>query len=257
MLMLRAGSAATVIMNTEITEIFDDTDFAYYIVSQLESLPFHDTEISLSDVESFLQSRAVANEISVVAGRYTRAFTRGDMDYYLTTDDIFEIAQNMDEQLYDLFNHNLTEDDYRLFAQRIDDIMDFGGLTVGDIVYDIGNDFGIGSTMLYLVVSPFLLVITGIICAVILVLMYMRSRGKGVNAFLSACIPISLSGFVYLVAGVVLGYFPHLLGDRLYRFARFADGVAVLVIRYGLGLIGIGLLTGAVMYVLARRVVSC
>ena len=246
---LRVESTAYIIRQLNITGMIEDTDISYYILSQLDGLPFHDSEILLSDVEDFIKSDAVTDEIIGVLNGYARAFSRGDLDYYLTTDDIYDILQNLEPELYVLFNHHMTDADNEHFARTIDDILGFRGLTVGGIIYDSGID----STIPFLLVSNSLLWGVALLCFITLLAILFHHKRRAAAAFLFAGIPIILSGLVYLAAGVIFGYYPQLLGYTLYSLARLAVGLAYPVIRYGVAFAIFGVVY-IVMYFLLRKI---
>jgi len=236
--MIRTGNVARVVRDTNIANIIEDTEISYYMLYQLNGLPFNDSELDLHDVEVFLRSDAVSNEIGNVAGGYARALTRGDLNYYLTTEEIVEIVQNLEPEVNDLFDHQMTEADNVRFARIIDDIMGFNGLTVEAIL----DDVGIGNAIPFLVISPYLLLLTGLLCFAIMFAFYCLNKKRIANVYLLSGIPIILTGLIYLTAGLVLRYFPEMLPDSLYRFTRFTGGVVSLVITYGIVVSVVGLL---------------
>ena len=237
LLMLRAGNAARIVRNTDIADILENTEIAYYMLNSLNGLPFNEKELSLSDVEKFIKTDAVSNEISGVVRNYTRALTRGDLDYYLSFDEILDIVRKLGPEVNDLFDHEMTEADNVHFAGVINDIMGFDGLSVGGII----EDLGIGTTISFLLFSPYLLIASGIICFAVMFALYCLHKERIANAFLSAGIAILASGIVYLLAGIILGYFPGLLPDPLYRYARFTGGFVSLVMIHAAVVSAVGL----------------
>jgi len=246
---VRAENTARLIKNIDITGYLANTDIAYYIVHQINALPFNDAEISFTDVENFIMNEAVIEEIGDVVVGYARALARGDMDHHLTPDDIINIAQNLDDEIYELFDHRMTEAEYELLARTLDDVIDFRGLSVGGIIEDV-EDFGVDTTFPRLILSSYLLWGAGILCAVTLFIIFMHHRRKISNAFLGAGITIILSGLVFIVAGVIVGSYPEMLSEALYRFTRFTDGLVFLVTRYGMITAAVGVLSVAVSLVL-------
>ena len=249
LLMARVGNAAIVIRHTDITAAIGDTEFSYYILHQLMGLEFHGREIEFSDVEDFVKSGAVSREIGGVASNYTRAFARGDFDYYLTVDEILVIVENLELELSGLFDHQMTSTDNIRVARVIDDIMGFSGLTVGDIIYD----FGIDTTILNWLIPPYLLWVVGLLCFATLFLLFWQRRGSRrevAKSFLFAGIPIVLSGIIFLTAGVILNSFTQLLGERVQNLARFTSGVVYLVLLYGTVVTVIGVVFAGVYLIL-------
>lgn len=242
LLALRAGNVATIIRNTDFLEILDGTEFSHYIVHQLNGLPFHDAEISFSDVEDFIKSDAVSGEIGGLVDGYARAFAEGNLYYHITSDDILGIVRNLEPEFNDLFDHNLTEAEIENFARTLDDILDLSGLSVGDLLYELE----INTTVPYLIISSYLLWGAGILCATTLIVTFIHHRRRVSDAFIYAGIPIMLSGLLCLTVGVIFISYPEILGDTLHGIARITGGLAYLVRRYGIILTTTGIVFIAV-----------
>jgi len=236
LLLMRVDNVATIIRNTDIYEILEDTELAYYLVHQLNSLPFHDTEIELSDIEAFIQTEAVSNEIGGILNEYARAFNNNDLDFHLTADDVLGIVHNLEPELQDLFDHHLTEADNIIITRTLDDILDFNGLTISGIMYDAGIDIMVPR----LLISPLMLWGVGILILVTLCLIFLLNTKTIPNAFLLSGIPMILSGLLYLTTGVIFGTYPDLLSGTLHSLSRYTAGVMHLVIRYGVVLSALG-----------------
>ena len=246
--MMRAGNAAMIIRSTDISEILADTEIAYYMVSQLNSLPFHDADITLYDIEAFVQRESVSNEIGGIVSDYARALNNNDLEYHLTSDGVLVIIHNLEPELHDLFDHSMTEADNVLLARTLDDILDFEGLTVGGILYDVGIDTMVPRLLL----SPYLLWGAGILVLLTLCAFILLNLKAIPDAFLQSGIPITASGFLFLMTGVIFGTFPGLLSGRLFTLSRYTGGVMHLVIRYGFVLVAIGVAFIAV-YLIQKR----
>jgi len=248
LLMLRAGNIALIIRNTDITEILSDTEIAYYLVNQLNSLPFHDSEINLYDLEEFIRSDSVSNEIGTVAGSYIRALNNNDLNYHLSSGDVLNIVKNLEPELNDMFGHQMTEADNILLARTLDDILDFEGLTVGGIIYDAGIDTSVPRLLL----SPYLLFGTGLIVLITMCLIFLQNSKKIPTAFMQSGTPITLSGLLYLITGVIFSSYPALLSGRLQTLSRYTIGAMHLIIRYGITLTAIGT-TFIVIYLVMKQ----
>jgi len=245
LLVLRVGNVANVIRNTEINEILYETELSHYILFQINSLPFNDTWIELPDVEDFIRSDAVSDEIGNIAGAYANAIIEGNLDYYLTTEDILSIVQNLEPELRHLFDHQMTEADYEYLAVILDDIVDFEGLSVGGIIEDTGIDL----SLLRLAVSPVLLWGAGILCAITVLFTFLLHWRRIPDALLFTGVPIMLSGLVCFTAGAIFAFYPYLLGDTLAGLLRYAGGLTPLIIRHG-----IAFAVAGVLIIVASRV---
>jgi len=248
LLVLRVGNLAHVIRNMEITEILDDTEISYYILSQINSLPFNDAWLELPEVEEFIRSDAVSNEIGNIAGAYADAIIKGDLDYHLTSGDVVLIMQNLEPELSHLLNHQMTQADNEHLAVVLDDIIDFEGLSVGDIVEDVGIDL----KLLRLAVSPVLLWGAGILCVITLLFTFLLHWGRIPDALLFTGVPIMLSGLVCFTPGAIFAFYPHLLGDTLSNLLKYAVGLALLIVWHGIAFAVAGVLIIVASRVLLR-----
>ena len=248
LLVLRVGNVANVVRNTEIAEILYDTELSYYIQYQLYSLPFNDAWFDLSEVEDFIRSDAVSNEIGNVAGAYVDAIIRGDYDYHLTTGDIVHIMQNLEPELNHLFDYQMTQADYEHLAVILDDIIDLEGFSVGYVIEEVGIDI----KLLRLAVSPVLLWGAGILCAITVLFIFLLHAGRIPDAILFTGFPIMLSGLVYIAAWAILAFYPHILGDTLSGLLRYAGGLLRLILWHGIAFTAAGVLIVAASRVLNR-----
>jgi len=244
-LILRVENTAIIIRNIDITGVLFDTEIAYYMESQLNGLPFNNSYITLNEIENFIKSDAVSNEIGKVAGKYTSALSAGDFDYHITTGEVFELSKNLAPELYELFDHRMTEEDYGHFVRTLDDILDFRGLSINGLL----EDFGINAAIPYLLLSPFLVWGTGIICILCLLLICLHHKSNIKSALIFAGIPVALSGLVYIAAGVITGFYPGLLSDSINRLLMLAGGFIILAVRYGIIFTTTGLLSVAAYFV--------
>ena len=263
LMVLRLDNAAYVIRNMDISWFTNDPRVPYYIEHQLSGLPFHDTEVSISAVEDFIKTRAVSREINGVIKRYIGALVKGDHDYYLTTDEIFDITKRIEPELNALLDHQMTDDDHERLAGIVDDIVGFRGLSVGDIMYDAGP--GIQKAIPYLAISPYLLVIAGLFGVITLCVIFLHHSKKISGAFLYAGIAFMLSGLMFLTVRVIIGYNPTSFGNMITTLMSFAgaytwvlagvlaDGLVSLIIRYGVVLTLAGALFVAAYFILKRR----
>ena len=238
LLSLRAGNIVSAIRHVDIAGMLYDTEMAYYIENQLSALPFHDREINIFDVDHFIKSEAVTNEINGVLDGYARAYIAGDLDHYLTTDDIIKIVRNLEPELHALFDHHMTEENFEHFAMTLNDIIGFNSLSVGDLVEVIDMDL----TVPFLLISPQLLWGIGIICTGLLFFIFFLRRKNVAGALMATGIPIMLSGLVTFIGGAITESPPEALGPTILRAARFLEAPAHQIMQHGFAFIAVGLL---------------
>jgi len=245
LLSLRAGNIASAIKHVDIAGMLYDTEMAYYIENQLSSLHFHDREINIYDVEHFLKSEAVTNEISGVLEGYAGAFIAGNLSHHLSTDDILDIVRNLEPELVSLFDHRMTEEDYENFAMTLNDIVGFSSLSVGDLVDVVDVDL----TVPFLLISPQLLWGIGVICGGLLFFIFFQRRRNIASALFATGIPIALSGLVTFIGGSIAGSPPESFGPTILSAARFLEDPAHQIMQHGFAFIALGLLLAIVSFV--------
>jgi hypothetical protein len=238
LILLRVGNVATIIRNTDITGVLEDTELAYYIVNQLNSLPFNNTWIELYDVGNFIKTEAVSEEIGAIFRTYVRALDRNNLEYHLTTDAVLDIVTNLEPEFSYLFSHYMTEADNITLTRTLDDILDFRGLAVSGIIYDVSA----GKIVPRLLLSPYMLWGLGILLALTLCFIFLHNSGMIKKAFKHSGIPIALSGFSYLVTGIIFVLFAEMLSGRLLTLSNLISGAMHLPIRSGLVLSATGVI---------------
>ena len=247
LLLLRADFLPLIIRDIDITEVLEDTEIAYYIVNQINSLPFIETEVDLYDIQEFIQTDAVSDELGNVFSEFARALGTNDLDFHLTNNDVLRIVQNLEPEIYDLFDHQMTETDYMILTRTLDDIIDFEGMTVSGIIYDAGIDIVV-PRLLY---SPFLLWGVGILLLVTMCIIFLVNSKSIPKAFLLIGIPIMISGFIYLITGVIFSTYPDMLSGTMHTLSRLTGAMMHFVIRCGIVLTAIGA-TSIVAYLVCR-----
>ena len=248
LLIFRVGNTAVLLENTDISGILYDTEIAYYMESQLNGLPFNNSYITLYEIEVFIKSEAVSNEIAGIAKRYTRELSAGNLDYHITAGDVFVLSQNLSPELFDLFGHQMTDADYRLFVRTLDDILDFRGLTIKGIL----EDLKISTATARLLLSPYPVWAAGILWILNILILCLFHKDNPEKTLLSAGIPVLVSGFIFLTAGVIPRFYPELISGTLGRFTGAAGGILLLAFRYGIVFSAAG-----VFSVTARIILGC
>ena len=249
LLLLRADFLPIIIRDIDITEVLEDTEIAYYIINQLNSLPFVEAEVDLYDLQEFIQTEAVSNELGNIFSEYARALGTNDLEFHLTNDDVLRVVQNLEPEFRDLFDHRMTEMDNMVLTRTLDDILDFEGMTASGVIYDAGIDIVVPR----LLFSPLLLWGVGILILAIICVIFLMNSESIPKAFLLTGIPIIISGFLFLITGVVFSTYPDLLSGTLHTLSRLTGAMMHLVIRCGVVLAAIGATSIVVFLILRLR----
>ena len=239
LMVLRAGNITNmirnnvpeIIRNTDIIGIITSSEESNYIAHQVYNFQFNNNvDMTLYDFEYFIKSDAVTDELSGIVDGYVRAFAAGDHEYHLTTDDIIEISKNLEPEMKLLFDYQMTEEDYDYLARTLDDIIDLRSLNVGYIVEEIDVDL----TIPFLLLSPYLFWGIGILCAGLLLVIFLRRRRFIPDAALAVGVPIMISGMISFAIGFMLSSSPpEVLGETVRMVLEFLADPAHLIMRYG------------------------
>jgi len=251
LLVLRTDNAASIIRHTDFTAVLEEAGIAehsYYIANQLNGLYFHDTEVSVSDIEEFIKSPAVSDEIGGVLDDYARAFASGNLNFHLTADDIAGIAKSLEPEFNVLLDHHMTDEHFEHLARTIDDIIDLSELSVGNII----NELGIDTTIPYLLLSSYLLIGTGLLCVILLALIFLQRRSDIAGAFLVIGIPIALSGLICFILGLWFGSLSVSPESSFHTAAVFLSGPAHVASEYGFAFAAVGVIVVVVSYAIGH-----
>ncbi|MCL2663161.1 MAG: hypothetical protein FWE83_07505 [Oscillospiraceae bacterium] len=246
LLTLRSYGVGHIIRNTDILgylEDFSTGEHAYYIVDQINGLPFSETEVTLYDIEEFLKNEHVTGEIERIVGGYATALMLGNLSHHITVEDIVIAARNLEPELHDFFDHRMTDDDFNSLAQTLDDILDLNSLTLEGIIEDFDMDM---SPLPLILLSPVFLWVVGLLSGGFLLVMFLLYKNNIASAILSIGIPVTLSGLISFGAGTLVvsslepvdgepSGFSRLLEDPVFLFTQLglitaAAGVAVIIV---------------------------
>jgi len=252
MLMIRAGNATVIIRYNDFLEFIEETEYAYYIVNTLNGFPFNEAYIDFETVEEFLNTEAVSNEINSVIDMYAEALARGDLDFHLSSDDVFYIVLNLEPEISELFDHQMTIEDSDNLTRMIDDILGFDSLSVGGIL----EDFGLGTTLPFLFVSPYVLIFVGVLCFAIIMILFWINKNAIAGVFPAVGIPVMLSGLLFLILWLMIDRYPQLLGEAFSWYASLTGGIAFLAMRYGTITLIAGFVFSLLYFVFKPRIVK-
>jgi len=241
LLVLRSFGVGHIIRNTDILGILEDFstgEHAYYIIDQVNSLTFNETEITLYDIEEFIKRETVTDELERIVGGYATALMLGNFGHHITVDDVITSARNIEPELYDFFDHRMTEDDFYRLAHTLDDILDFDSLSLEGIMMDFDMEM---SPLPLILLSPVFLWVVGLLSAGFLLMLFLLRKRNIAAAILSTGIPVALAGLISLAAGTLVGA---RLGDEgeglIGGLSRFLEDPIHLYTQLGLITVAIG-----------------
>ena len=249
LLAFRPVNIGNMVRNADVSRVLEETGMSDEIVDSINDLPFIENEIKTGDIEDFLQSDAVSNEIGKVMDDYAKALAQGNLDHHLTAADIVDIAKTLEPEVQEHFGYHMTEADYRELEIALDNMVDFNELSAGNILDEI--DVEVPVPVLF--VSVYLVWGVGILCAVIVLLIFVHHRGWIADGFHAAGLPILLSGLLFFMIGLLFGSYPELLYGILYEMAGFITGPAFLVMKYSIAFAALGVFSMIVGFILNRR----
>jgi len=240
LLAVRTITAASVIQNTDIAWVLEETGVSNQIVDQINDLPFVETNIDVRDVDEFIRNDVVSREISRVMGGYLDALAQGNLDHHITQDDILRIARNVEPELNEMFGHEMTEVDHERLSRALDEAVDLGSLSIGNFVEEAGIDIDLAIPQL--AVSLNVLILVGALCIVTFLLMVLHHRRLISDSLSNAGFPMILSGLLCFVNGFILQSYAQMFGPTFYRISSaILGGPISLIMTYGLYAAGLGI----------------
>ncbi|MCL2221372.1 MAG: hypothetical protein FWC20_04570 [Oscillospiraceae bacterium] len=237
LLAVDAINTAAFIQNTDVARVLVETGVSNELVDQLNRLPFIESRIDIYDVDEFIRNEVVAQEISRALGGYLAAFADGNLEHHITQGEVLRIARNLGPELGYMFDHEMTEADHERLARVLDEAVDFRGLTIGNLVDEVGVDLRIPQ----FAASGNLLILVGILCIVTLLLMILHHRRRFSDVFKNAGGPTLLAGLVCFLLGFILSSYTQMFGAVFYRISVLLSGPLSLIMTYSLYAIGTGI----------------
>ena len=241
LLVLRSFGVGHVIRNTDILGILEDFstgEHAYYIIDQVNGLPFSETEVTLYDIEEFIKREHVTDELERLVGGYATALMFGNLSHHVTVDDIIIAARNIEPELHDFFDHRMTDDDFYRLAQTLDDILDFDSLSLEGIIMDLDMEM---SPLPLILLSPVFLWVVGLLSAGFLLVLFLQRKSNIAAAFLSIGIPVTLSGAISFGTATYIVTQLGVEESTLARFSRFLEEPVQLLSQLGLIVAAVGM----------------
>lgn len=241
-------TAKDVIRDLDIAMILQNFDVDYYLLNQINDIPFHDTFIYYTDIDEFFKEDNVAAEFGIVADRYLRAFAAGDLDYHITADDVVNHAFNIEPELHALFDLTMTHEDYEELAMIIDDVLDLSSLSISGLA----EDFELDMTVPAYIMSPVVFLIVGLISAGLLILILFLNKNNPPAAFLTIGITFLVSGLTVFIAGLWLDASLESLSESINHMILHIGDIANHTSQYGFIFAAIGVLITVISYSVLR-----
>ena len=242
LLIVRPGNITEIIVNTDVAWIMEETGLDEIILEQVSESVLSDINIDIYDIEEFIKRETVSAEIGKIAEGYMRAILDGDMGFYMSSRDISNIIRAVAPDIREQFDYRITEEDIDEIVKTLDNQVDLQEFSVGRIMEDANVDLSIPGTLPGTLLTIYPLIVISILCALMLLDMFLLHRKKVRNAFLTASIPTMLSGFVYLIPGLLLSSLSSFFGDSVLSIiTRFTGGIARLFLMHGLICFGLGI----------------
>ena len=239
-----ASIALTVILPKNITTAVTKVDFIWL----LEEMGHN---IEIDRVEYFFKRDAVTYEISKVAERYIIAAMNGDFDYHITTEEIVDFLKLVSTDVLKEFGYWLTDDDYNLIANLINEYGNLNEYSVGRLLKEANINFAV----LYIIFSYYPLKIMGILCIVFIFNIFLLHRKNVRFAFLAVGISAISVGLVYCItASLLFSPLPGLFGySFIQTFIKVAAGLIYLSLFFGLLSLGLGIISLGIFFIIKNK----
>ncbi|MCL2819294.1 MAG: hypothetical protein FWD38_00460 [Oscillospiraceae bacterium] len=232
LLVLHTAGVGNVIRNTDILYYLED--FAvdghnYYIVDQINNLPFSNNEVTLTEIEDFIKTESVTESINSIVEGYAQAFAMGNLEHHVTAAEVAGIAHDLSDEISEFFGHEMTDDDIDYLAERLDDLMDFNSMTIDGLMEDFDMDMSVPLMLL----SPALRWLVGTLCIFLLIAIFAIRLNSLPHAFCAVGIPITIAGLISFAVGMYIDTASHTPGNTLQQFERFLEEPLIQIMQYG------------------------
>lgn len=246
---VRPGNIPKIISNSNIRYILDGTDLSEKIARGLNSGTQDNLNVNGDDISEFLNRDEVSEQLGEIALKYVDAVTMGDYDYYVTPKEFVSFLKSVSSAIEDEFNYKLTSEDYERMLSAFnenDSLKQFG-------VARILDDADISPAVPYVLFSRYLPLICGLLCALLVLDIFLLHRGKIRAAFLVVGIPTALTGLICIISCLLFGKFPDIFSNSsLYPIIAHLSGLALVLTAAGLISFALGILAIAIFLMIRK-----
>jgi len=251
-MLVRSVNVTDLIKSIDIATIIEETGIYENIVDEINDILQENLDIKVQDLENFVKLDAVTDEIGRIVDGYLTAFAEGDLDHHITSGDLADFARVLAPDVSELFNYELTEKDYDNIIRVAEEHIDFSILSIGSILDEANIETSAVSTI-NIMFSVYLPLSVFTFCVLIIFNILLFHRKKIEYGFLTAGIPMILSGFAFLIAGFFLSYLVFMVSGLLYSLAMFLSGLTSRIMIYGIICAAAGISSVIACAVIASR----
>ena len=230
-------NTARIIQNTDVAGVLVETGMSNMTVDIINSLPFVENRVDIYDLDEFIRNEAVSQEISRALEGYLVAFAEGNFEHHITQYEVLDIARNLEPELSHMFGREMSEADYEHLTRVLDEVVDFGILSIDNFVDAVDADF----TIPQFAISGNLLILVGILCIITVLLMVLHHRRRLADVFKNAGVPILVAGGVCFLLGFVISSYTQMFGAAFQRISALLSGPISLLMTYSLYAAGLGI----------------
>lgn len=246
---MRPDNAETFVDLTNISRVLEETGVYRDISSVLEQFPEHipDSPVSPAQIEEFIRRDNVSGEISEIVGGFLYAFSRGDLDHHITSDDLVAMARQLAPDIESQFGYAMTEQHFTIIQDTLDDInMDM--LSVARVY----EETDLNPNVVSAVFSIYPLLITGTLSVIALLFIFIINIRRISRAVSAVGFTFIFAGIIFFPLGLILLMSPQVLGDVFYIAARLFGGPATFLALFGVAYLVVGIVM-AIAGVAMRR----
>jgi len=231
----RQNNIESFIKEIDLAWVIEDIGLQDDIANVLNEIPDFHPVFDADGVDEFIKRDTVSNELNSIVDGYLNAFIEGDFDHHVTHDDIIDIAKNLEPEILDQFGIEMTEEDYRILSQALEDIEEFETLRIGNLFENENMD------MAYFIhlYTFYPLVITGILCVIFLFNIYLVNWKSTTAALTAMGVPVLLAGLATLSGPAVILYSAS-FSEELATVLKYFEGPVNLFFQRGIAVAAVG-----------------
>lgn len=238
---LRPEAITDTVVQMDVGFFGDDEFLAESIRETLPLTEIDGAQIDSDSINELMQRDSVREAVNNVLQTYTDALIEGNLDYYLTADDLAGILGSIETDIQSTFNITIVDEDYEIISALPEENLKL--LRIGSLSEQTGVDLATPYVLLSAQV-PIILIALCILAAFdILVL----NRRKITGGLLFAGIPLAISGALFTGIGIILKLRPDI--GSLSDVISLASGISDRALQNGIIclLIGIAMVAIAVI----------
>jgi hypothetical protein len=237
------------IARTDVTQLLEETKVNETIVEAIGETELSNN-LDMEGLREFMQRSNVEGEVSKAAEQYLTAIATGNLDYYMSSEDIVEMVKAVAPDIIEEFAYELTDENYDSLAEYLTTSVELEDFRMEKILDNAGVTIALPQVLLS--VYPLLAAVFLFLLLVLAIFLLHRKQVR--KAFSTIGIVLASAGFVYLLASLFLGVFSRsFISNEIINSVIAGAGVVGRLLLFGLICFGAGVLAITAAILLKKK----